>query len=47
MRAGGGRFEHMLQNYCFFVLCGSSEHFMKMSMKFGAFDGYSVVSVKS
>jgi len=32
MRAGGGHFEHMLQNYCLFVLCGSSEHFMKLSM---------------
>jgi len=47
MHAGGRHFEHMLQKYCVFVLCGSSEHFMKMSMKFGAFDGYSVVSVKS
>jgi len=27
MHAGGRRFEHMLQNYCFFVLCGSSEHY--------------------
>jgi len=24
--------EHMLWNYCSFVLCGSSEHFMKLSM---------------
>jgi len=32
MRAGGGSFEHMLQNYCFFVLCGSSERFMKLPM---------------
>ena len=29
---GGGHFEHMLQNYCLFVLCGSSEHFMKLPM---------------
>jgi len=26
MRAGSRHFEHMLRNYCFFVLCGSSEH---------------------
>jgi len=32
VRAGGGHFEHMLRNYCSFVLCGSSEHFMKLSM---------------
>ena len=32
MRAGGGHFEHVLRNYCLFVLCGSSEHFMKLSM---------------
>jgi len=32
MRACGGHFEHMLQNYCLFVSCGSSEHFMKLSM---------------
>ena len=32
MRAGGGHFEHMLRNYSLFVLCGSSEHFMKLSM---------------
>jgi len=32
MFAGGGHFEHMLQNYCLFVLCDSSEHFMKLSM---------------
>jgi len=32
MCAGGRHFEHMLQNYCFFVLCGSSERFMKLSM---------------
>ena len=32
MHAGGGHFEHMLRNYCLFVLCGSSEHFMKLSM---------------
>jgi len=31
MRAGGGHFEHMLQN-CLFALCGSSEHFIKLSM---------------
>ena len=28
LRAGGGHFEHMLWNYCSFVLCGSSELFM-------------------
>jgi len=32
MRAGGGHFEHMLRNYCLFVLCGSSEDFVKLSM---------------
>ena len=32
VRAGGGHFEHMLWNYCLFVLCGSSEHCMKLSM---------------
>jgi len=32
MRASGGHFEHMLRNYCSFVLCGSSEHFLKLSM---------------
>jgi len=32
MHAGGGRFEHMLWNYCSFVLCGSSEHFFKLWM---------------
>jgi len=32
MRAGGGHFEHMLRNYCLFVLRGASEHFMKLSM---------------
>jgi len=32
MRAGGGHFENMLRNYCLFVLCGSSEDFMKLSM---------------
>ena len=32
MRAGDGHFEHVLQKYCLFVLCGSSEHFMKLSM---------------
>ena len=31
-RAGGGHFEHMLCNYYLFVLCGSSEHFVKLSM---------------
>jgi len=25
-------FEHMLWSYCLFVLCGSSEQFMKLSM---------------
>jgi len=44
MRAGGGHFEHMLRSYCLFVLCDSSEHFMKLSMLFGAFDGYFVVN---
>jgi len=47
MRADGGRFEHMLQNYCLFVLRGSSEYFMKLSMQFGAFDGYFVANDKS
>jgi len=47
MRVGGGHFENMLRNYCLFVLCGSSEHFMKLSMQFGACDGYFVVNVKS
>jgi len=47
MRAGGVHFEHMLRNYCLFVLCGSSEHFLKLSVQFGAFDGYFVVNVKS
>jgi len=28
----GRHFEHMLWNYCLFVLCGSSEYFMKLSM---------------
>jgi len=32
MRAGGRHFEHMLRNYCLFVLCSSSEHFVKLSM---------------
>jgi len=32
VHAGGGHFEHMLWNYCSFVLCGSSEHFMKLSV---------------
>jgi len=32
VHAGGGHFEHMLWNYCSFVLCGLSEHFMKLSM---------------
>ena len=32
VRAGDGHFKHMLRNYCLFVLCGSSEHFMKLSM---------------
>jgi len=32
MRAGGGHFEHMLRNYCSFVLCGSSEYFVKLSV---------------
>jgi len=32
MHAGAGHFEHILRNYCLFVLCGSSEHFMKLSM---------------
>ena len=30
VRAGGGHFEHMLWNYCSFVLCGSSEHFIQV-----------------
>ena len=32
MRVGGGHFEHMLQNYCLFVLRDSSEHLVKLSM---------------
>ena len=32
MHASSGQFEHVLQNYCLFVLCGSSDHFMKLSM---------------
>jgi len=32
MHAGRGDFEHVLRNYCLFVLCGSSEHFMRLSM---------------
>ena len=32
VHAGGGHFEHMLLNYCSFVLCGSSEHFVKPSL---------------
>jgi len=32
VRAGDEHFEHMLRNYCFFVLCGSSEHFLKLSL---------------
>jgi len=32
VRTGSGHFEHMLRNYCLFVLCGSSEHFVKLSM---------------
>jgi len=32
VRGCGGHFEYMLWNYCFFVLCGSSEHFMKLLM---------------
>jgi len=32
VHASGGNFEHMLQDYCLFVLCGSSEQFMKLSM---------------
>jgi len=30
-----------------FVLCGSSEHYVKPSMQFGEFDGYFVVNIKS
>jgi len=29
------------------LLCGSSEHFLKLSLQFGAFDGDFVVNVKS
>jgi len=32
VHAGGGHFEHMLWNYCSFVLRGSSEHFVKLSL---------------
>jgi len=31
VHAGDEHFEHMLRNYCLFVLCGSSEHFVKLS----------------
>ena len=31
VHAGGRNFEHILWNYCSFVLCGSSEHFKKPS----------------
>jgi len=32
VRAGGGHFEHMLRNYCLFVLCGLSDHFVKLNI---------------
>jgi len=32
VHAGGGPFELTLWNYCLFVLCGSMEHFMKLSL---------------
>ena len=32
MRPGGGHFEHMLRNYCLFVLYASSEHLVKLPM---------------
>jgi len=32
MHASSRHFEHVLQNYCLFVLCVSSEHFMKVSV---------------
>jgi len=32
VHAGGRNFEHMLWNYCSYALCGSSEHFMKLSL---------------
>jgi len=32
VHAAGRNFEHMLWNYCSFVLCGSSEHFVKLSL---------------
>jgi len=32
VHAGGRHFEHMLWNHCSFVLRGSSEHFMKLSV---------------
>jgi len=32
LSASGGHFEHILQKYCLFVLYGSSEHFMKLSV---------------
>jgi len=35
-RAAGGYFQHMLRNYCLFVLCGSSEHFMKLTPRAGS-----------
>jgi len=43
VRSGSGHFEHMLWNNCLFVLCGSSEHFVKLLMQFCAFYGYFVV----
>jgi len=32
VHAVDGHFEHMLWNHCSFALCGSSEHFTKLSM---------------
>ena len=32
VRAADRHFEHLLWNYCSFVLCGLSEHFMKLLM---------------
>jgi len=44
----GRHFEHHAVKLLFIgIICGSSEHFTKLSMQFVAFDGYYVVNVKS
>ena len=43
VHAGGGHFKHNDINV---HLCYSPEHFMKLSMKFDARNGYFVVSIK-